>query len=124
MTTRDNDRRVRKTKLALEQAFLELLAEKDLDRITVKELAERADITRKTFYLHYSSIEAFVEEVVAEKLPESFSQMERLYINNGEFDFKSFFVDLTGFLDAHDGYFRTLFLGHSRRKGVVFQVSC
>ena len=42
------DRRVMKTKKAIRSAFARLLAEKDIDRITVKDIAEAADVNRKT----------------------------------------------------------------------------
>ena len=45
------DRRKRRSDAAIQRAFDELLDEKPLEKITVKELAERADIDRKTFYL-------------------------------------------------------------------------
>lgn len=51
------ERRVRKTHIAIENALLELLKEKKLNQITISELAERANINRKTFYNNYSSIE-------------------------------------------------------------------
>ena len=48
------DTRVRYTKDVLQSALLELLKEKNIDRITVKELCDKAKINRGTFYLHYS----------------------------------------------------------------------
>lgn len=51
------ERRVRKTHIAIENALLEILKEKKLNQITISELAERANINRKTFYNNYSSIE-------------------------------------------------------------------
>ena len=47
------DRRIEKTRACIREAFIELLQEKDYEAITVAELAKRADIDRKTFYLHY-----------------------------------------------------------------------
>lgn len=52
----ENDRRVKKTKKALQAALAKLLGEKELHRITVKELAEEADMHRATFYVHYQDI--------------------------------------------------------------------
>ena len=43
------DRRVKYTLLALRGSLLELMREKDVSRITVKELCERADVNRGTF---------------------------------------------------------------------------
>jgi AcrR family transcriptional regulator len=48
------DRRAARTKKALMLAMLELLSKKEISKITVSELAEKADIGRGTFYLHYS----------------------------------------------------------------------
>jgi len=49
------DRRVQKTRSAIQQAYLSLLMEKKSMKMTVTELAKRADIDRKTFYLHYDT---------------------------------------------------------------------
>ena len=48
------DLRVRKTKEAIRTAFQGMICEMDYDQITVKELTARAQINRKTFYLHYN----------------------------------------------------------------------
>lgn len=50
------DLREKKTKKNIRNAFLALRAKKDLERITVKELAEQAEISKATFYLHYRDI--------------------------------------------------------------------
>lgn len=47
------DRRVRKTKSAIKYAFIQLLKERSLENITVQDIADKADINRGTFYLHY-----------------------------------------------------------------------
>lgn len=51
------DRRQIKTKKAIIAAFITLLQQKNISKITITELSKIADIDRKTFYLHYSSIE-------------------------------------------------------------------
>ncbi len=52
--TKDN-RRVQYTKSALEHSLLSLLKEKPIEKITVKELCQKADINRGTFYSYYDS---------------------------------------------------------------------
>ena len=49
------DLRVVRTRAAIDRAFEELVCEVGLDKVTVKDLAERAGINRKTFYLSESS---------------------------------------------------------------------
>lgn len=44
---------MRKTKAALTRALFELVIEKGYRRTTVKELLDRADVGRSTFYSHY-----------------------------------------------------------------------
>ena len=61
------DRRQRKSRLAIEKALLELLQTKPIDMITVSELADKADINRKTFYNNYNSIEE-VEQGIDRKI--------------------------------------------------------
>lgn len=56
------DRRIEKTINAIETAYFALLSEKKSDRITVTELAQRANIDRKTFYLHYSSVDDVIDQ--------------------------------------------------------------
>lgn len=65
------DRRVRKTKHQLRQALLSLMSEKHAKSISVRELAERADINRGTFYIHYKDVNDLLqrlEDEVAERL--------------------------------------------------------
>lgn len=51
------DRRVRRTRRRLKEALSELLIERDYDAITVREIANRADVGRSTFYAHFESKE-------------------------------------------------------------------
>ena len=51
------DRRVIRTEKAIKSAYESLLQESDGQRIRVSELTDRAGINRKTFYLHYDTIE-------------------------------------------------------------------
>lgn len=57
------DRRVVKTKHAIFKAFVELLNEKDINQITITDVAKRANINRKTFYNYYSDINDVMEEI-------------------------------------------------------------
>lgn len=48
------DRRVQYTKMVLRESLTNLMKEKPVSRITIKEICEHADINRTTFYSHYS----------------------------------------------------------------------
>ena len=62
-TAKPVDRRVLKTKRAIRNAFAKLTAEKDINDITIIELAAAADINRKTFYNYYSGVYQVIEDI-------------------------------------------------------------
>lgn len=69
--TKKPDRRRPATKRRIREALAELLEESAFEKITVTALAERADIDRKTFYLHYGSISDLMAEIQGEILEEA-----------------------------------------------------
>lgn len=60
------DRRVRKTRSTLRKCLAQLLAEKKIQEISVKEISEMADINRGTFYLHYKDIYDLLSSIETE----------------------------------------------------------
>ncbi|MBQ8995189.1 MAG: TetR/AcrR family transcriptional regulator [Oscillospiraceae bacterium] len=60
---KNTDTRVQYTKHILFQTIIELLKEKPISKITVKEICDRAGLNRGTFYLHYDSPEALLKDV-------------------------------------------------------------
>ena len=64
------DRRVRKTRRVLRQCLTTLLKEKKIQEITVREIAEMADINRGTFYLHYKDVYDLMEQIENELMAE------------------------------------------------------
>lgn len=90
------NRKTRYTKRVIRESLQELLEEKPLSSITVKELVERADINRSTFYAHYETLPALIEEIERETAEQI---IEKMAIDTySEADFKqrviSDFVDL------------------------------
>lgn len=57
------DHRVRLTKMMLRDSFLDLMQEKPVGKITVKELCDKAGVNRATFYSHYTDIYDLYEEI-------------------------------------------------------------
>lgn len=75
---RKTDLRVVKTEKAIKDTFKEMVMEMDASKITVKDLTERAQIHRKTFYLHYTSIEALYEDILKEMADQYFEEMDKI----------------------------------------------
>ncbi|MBP3872222.1 MAG: hypothetical protein J6E32_00755, partial [Lachnospiraceae bacterium] len=63
-----SDARVRYTKMRIREAFLDTLREKPVNRITVKELCEKAEINRATFYTHYADPFDLLDQIEEEEL--------------------------------------------------------
>ena len=57
------DRRIRKTRDTLKRTLAELVREKDLRDITVRDITEKADLNRGTFYLHYKDVYDLMEKM-------------------------------------------------------------
>lgn len=66
MINTKEDRRIRKTKKALRQSLFKLLEEKNINQITVTELAADADINRSTFYIYYDDVYDMMDKIQEE----------------------------------------------------------
>ena len=58
------DLRVIKTKKAIEEAFISLVEEKGFENVKIIDIAQRANVNRNTIYLHYSSKEMIIEDLI------------------------------------------------------------
>ena len=58
-----NDRRTAKTRKAINTAFILLLTQKELNKITVQDISDNADINRSTFYKHYLDVYDLYDKV-------------------------------------------------------------
>lgn len=79
------DRRVRKTKRALREGLAELLTEKSIQKITVKELTDKVDIHRSTFYANFTDIYELynhIEDAVIHEISDIFSENKTVDSNN------------------------------------------
>ncbi|MBS5913907.1 MAG: helix-turn-helix transcriptional regulator, partial [Paenibacillus macerans] len=48
------DRRIAKTRQAIMEAFVMLMGEKSFEKITIQEIADRANVNRGSVYLHFT----------------------------------------------------------------------
>ena len=108
-----SDRRVQKTKAAIRAAFLSLLQKKNMDEITVTELAREANIERKTFYLHYNNINDVIEEVEQTVIDMIVEATEGLSV-----DSRDYYAALTKVMDDNFDYFGLIM---KDPKYIVFQ---
>ncbi|MET3849337.1 TetR/AcrR family transcriptional regulator [Paenibacillus sp. OAE614] len=62
------DRRVVKSQEAIKKAILELMAEKNFDDITIRDISDRANVNRGTVYLHYLDKYDLLDKIIEEHI--------------------------------------------------------
>ena len=108
MSTKAEYRSAIRSRKLIRQAFVELLKEKDLEKITVTDIITRADINRGTFYAHFQDTRAVIEQIENEIIDK---MLEFL----GEFRYPNFFknplpllLKITRYLEDDLEFYRIL----------------
>jgi AcrR family transcriptional regulator len=57
------DKRIIKTRTSIKKAFMTIMLDKDINKITVSDIAEKAMINRSTFYLHYADVSEVMVDI-------------------------------------------------------------
>src|SRR5215467_10634242 len=73
------DRRVRRTQATLQRALIGLVGERDLSQINVADVADRADVSRSTFYDHYRDVHELAEAACTSMLDDMFRSVLAIY---------------------------------------------
>ena len=89
-----SNRQYQKTEIALQKALIDLLKDNSIEKITVTEITEKADVHRGTFYLHYKDVYDLFESVEND----FFTKTQELYISyvvrTDEVDFNALFTKM------------------------------
>ena len=102
------DKRVEKTREAIVEAYLALIMEKRGSKITISEVASRANIARKTFYLHYESLEDVSQDASRRKLDDLILILERHRFFKNPFDTDLLFHCLNQLIEPDIDLYRYL----------------
>jgi len=100
------DRRIQKTREAILNAYLTLLMEKKTTHVTITEIARRANIDRKTFYLHYASVDDIVREFSKNKIQELLLLLDRNDFFDHPFDTDCLFSALAHLVERDMDFYR------------------
>lgn len=104
------DLRVEKTKRNIINAFLNLRSRKPIEKITIKEIAEIAQINKATFYLHYHDIYDLSESLERDVIKSALSNIE--HPDSVFKDNKLFVKELVMSIFANEQLIRILFEGN------------
>lgn len=105
-----NNQRTRLSKILLKNALMDLLSEKgSVTKISVRELCERADLNRSTFYAHYSEPKELLEEVETELLDATREHLQKIGAEN-DIGAHRYLLSFLIYIKENDKPFRTLLI--------------
>lgn len=105
MDEKKTDRRTLKTKKAIYAAFISLLNQKELHKITVQDISDLADINRTTFYKHYLDVYDLYDKFEQDMLIE----WGMLVLQMQELRSKEFFTKLIDYVEKNSDVFKVVF---------------
>lgn len=74
-TENDSDLRVRRTRMSLRRAYITLAGQMKRRSISITKLTAEAMINRKTFYLHYDTLDQVLYDIADEKADETIEEI-------------------------------------------------
>ena len=108
------DSRVTRTREILVNALIEPMQDKDAERITVAELVRKAGVSRSTFYLHYTDMSSFLEEVSDSLVDDLMDHI--VFEEDSSFGFGTIHRSIYRYLQENKELFRTMIGPHGYRR--------
>ena len=105
MEVKKTDKRISRTKRLLQEAFIELLTEKEVHKITIQEIADRAEINRVTFYKHYLDVYDIYDKVKND----IFVELGLLILQYEKLKPEEFYKEFVTYVDENRKLFEMIF---------------
>ena len=96
-----------KTKNKIIKTYMSIYEKKDISKITIKEIADKSNYNRGTFYLYYKDIYDLHDKIKIELLNNIKTKIE-LLLEENILDFDIFFKTLISFFEQNENYLITL----------------
>jgi AcrR family transcriptional regulator len=111
-------RRTRYTKKALQDSLIELMKEKPISKITIKEICENADINRTTFYSHYADQHDLLRAIEGETLDWVKGAVSSFFNKTDQGEMKALIQNILQYIIENSGHLHVLM---SERGDIGFQ---
>ncbi len=111
------NQRIMLTKTLLKNSLVDLMHTKSINKITIKELCENADINRSTFYLYYTDQFALLREIEEELLLQAREHLKNIDSN---LDNLHYLKELLYYMKTNSNIFYTLLCC---QENLSFQIS-
>lgn len=92
---------------------MKLVVEEDADCITIKEIADKADINRKTFYSHYKDVNAVLDDIQNDFVDKLYGFLKGCEISRILRDPYPFFQKLTDIMNENFDFYKYLIRSQS-----------
>ncbi|WP_270405287.1 TetR/AcrR family transcriptional regulator [Candidatus Collinsella stercoripullorum] len=99
------------TRANLTQAFWELYLDRPIEKITVREITERAGYNRATFYLYFRDVYDLFEQLEGEILSQVRALVDNRLLAGDTLDFTNHMGFIVGLAQRFDGYMPRLIAG-------------
>ena len=106
------DRRVRRTRRALTQAFVDLILEQGYDSVTIKAITERADVAYMTFFRHYREKDDLLRVLFEDLMDDLRQRNEMIMDQDSEVSTASLIFE---HVEDHEPLYRVLITTHHLR---------
>lgn len=97
-----------RSKKLIKKALAKLIHENDATKITVSDIIREADISRGTFYAHYSDVNAVIEQIESEELKNLVDFVEEFGFDNISDNITHFVNLICDYLCKDIEYYRML----------------
>jgi AcrR family transcriptional regulator len=101
------DRRIAKTQEAIKKAFVELMNEKHFDKITLQDISDRANVNRRTIYLHYMDKFDLLDKLIEEHI----NNLQEMFESLSETDFIAGGQAIFEYFQKNYLFFSTMLVG-------------
>ena len=95
--TKKIDPRAARTRILIQEAFLSLASEKSFETITVKDIVERANVNRSTFYAHFDDKYTLLDQLLSEAFTSDISSKFQSDVQLNEDTLKAVIVALCNY---------------------------
>jgi AcrR family transcriptional regulator len=115
------DIRVLRSRRMLKNAFIDLLNEMELEKISVNLISKHAGLNRVTFYLHYRDMKDMLEKIADEMIEDLRTVMNQEPTNSSSIEEREYIslINMLKYIAAHAKFYKAV-LG-SRRTTIFTQ---
>lgn len=98
------DRRILKSQEAIKKAVLDLMAEKGFNHVTLQDISDKANVSRRTIYLHYQDKYDLLDKLIEEHI----NEMREMCEWACEMDWKGATLAFFEYFERHYLFFSTM----------------